>query len=95
MEVSGEIRTFAAGMLKCGHENMKPEEYIENLYQAQRILGIVKADFDRAICRMHSRIETGNKDCERDSRLAALAGCEFLKLAENRVFETATSGIDY
>lgn len=95
MVVSGEIRTFAPGMLKCGHENMKPEEYIENLAQAQRILGIVKADLDRAIDKMHRRVETGNKDFERDSRLAALAGCEFLKLADSRVFETATSGIDY
>ena len=83
MEDSGEIRTFAPGMLKCGHENMKPEEYIEKLKEAQSILDSVKEDLDRAIDKMQRRIDAGDEGMEQASHLAALVGREYVKLADN------------
>lgn len=74
---------------------MTPEEYIENLREVQRTLDSVKDDLDRAIDKMNRRIETGYESMEQDSRLAALAGREYIKLADNKIFETATAKIEY
>ncbi len=74
---------------------MTPEEYIENLRGVQRTLDSVKDDLDRAIDKMNRRIETGYEHLEQDSRLAALAGREYIKLADSKIYETATAKIEY
>jgi hypothetical protein len=74
---------------------MTPEEYIEKLKEAQRTLDSVKEDLDRAIQRMEKRLETGYEYLEQESRLAALAGREYVKLADSKIYETATSKIEY
>ena len=74
---------------------MTPEEYIEKLKEVQRTLDSVKEDLDRAIDRMQRRIETGYESMEQKSRLAALAGREYVKLADSTLLEVGTSKIDY
>jgi hypothetical protein len=74
---------------------MTPEEYIEKLKDAQRILDIAKEDLDRAIDRMQRRIETGYDYMEQDSRLSALAGREYTKMADSDIYELATAKIEY
>ena len=74
---------------------MTPEEYIEKLKDAQRILDIAKEDLDRAIDRMQRRIETGYDYMEQDSRLSALAGREYTKMADSDIYELATAKIQY
>lgn len=74
---------------------LTPEEYIENLKEVQRTLDMVKNDLDRAIDKMQRRIETGYESIENESRLAALAGREYIQLAESKIFETAISEIEY
>ena len=74
---------------------MTPEEYIEKLKDAQRILDIAKEDLDRAIDRMQRRIETGYDYMEQDSRLSALAGREYTKMADSDIYELATVKIEY
>ncbi|MBQ8715901.1 MAG: hypothetical protein IJ552_12005 [Prevotella sp.] len=74
---------------------MTPEEYIEKLKEVQRTLDMVKEDLDRAIDKMQRRIETGYVHLEQDSRLAALAGREYVKLADSTLLEVGTSKIDY
>ena len=74
---------------------MTPEKYIEKLKEVQRTLDMVKEDLDRAIDRMQRRIETGYEHLEQDSRLAALAGREYVKQADSKIYETATSKIEY
>lgn len=92
---SWEIRTFAPGMLKCGHENMTPKEYIKNLRDVQRTLDSAKEDLDRAIDRMQRSIETGDEKPGRYSRLIALAGREYVLLAGDRIYELVMSDIDF
>lgn len=74
---------------------MTPEEYIEKLKEMQRTLDDAKADLDRAIDRMQRRIETGYEHLEQDSRLAALAGREYVKLADDIIYAVATTKIKY
>ena len=74
---------------------MTPEEYIEKLKDAQRILDIAKEDLDRAIDRMQRRIETGYDYMEQDSRLSALAGREYTKMADIDIYELAIAKIEY
>ena len=74
---------------------MTPEEYIEKLKEAKRTLDSVKEDLDRAIYKMNRRIETGYESLEQDSRLAALAGRESVKLVDNKIYEAATAKIEY
>ena len=74
---------------------MTPEEYIEKLKEVQRTLDSVKEDIDRAIYKMNRRIETGYESLEQDSRLAALAGRETIKLVDNKIHEAATTKIEY
>lgn len=74
---------------------MTPEEYIEKLKEVQRTLDSVKEDLDRAIDRMQRRIETGYESMEQKSRLAALAGREYVKLADSTLLEVGTSKIEY
>ena len=74
---------------------MTPEEYIEKLKEAQRTLDMVKENLDRAIDRMQRRIETGYESMEQKSRLAALAGREYVKLADNTLLEVETAKIEY
>ena len=74
---------------------MTPEEYREVLRSVQRTLDSVKEDLDRAIDKMQRRIETGYEHLEQESRLAALAGREYVKLADSSIFETATAKIEY
>jgi hypothetical protein len=74
---------------------MTPEEYIEKLKEVQRTLDSVKEDIDRAIYKMNRRIETGYESLEQDSRLAALAGRETIKLVDNKIYEAATTKIEY
>lgn len=74
---------------------MTPEEYIDNLKKVQRTLNMVNEYLDQAIDRMQRRIETGYEHLEQDSRLAALAGREYVKLADNNIYETATTKIEY
>ncbi len=74
---------------------MTPEEYIEELRAAQHTLDMVKEDLDRAIDKMQRRIETGYEHLEKESRLAALAGREYVKLADSNIYETATAKIEY
>lgn len=76
-------------------ETITPEEYIEKLKDAQRILDIAKEDLDRAIDRMQRRIETGYDYMEQDSRLSALAGREYTKMADSDIYELATAKIEY
>lgn len=74
---------------------MKAEEFIEKLRNVQRTLDSVKDDLDRAIDRMQRRIETGYESMERSSRLAALAGREYVKLADSTLLEVGTAKIEY
>ena len=74
---------------------MTPEEYIEKLKEVQRTLDMVKEDLDRAIDKMQRRIETGYESMEQESRLAALAGREYVKLADTTLLEVGTAKIDY
>lgn len=74
---------------------MTPEEYIEKLKEAQRTLDSVKDDLDRAIQRMEKRLKTGYEHLEQESRLAALAGREYVKLADSSIYEAATAKIEY
>ncbi len=74
---------------------MTPEEYIKNLKEVQRTLDSVKEDLDRAIDKMQRRIETGYESMEQNSRLAALAGREYVKLVDSKIYETATAEIVY
>ena len=74
---------------------MTPEEYIEKLKEVQRTLDSVKEDLDRAIDKMQRRIETGYESMERDSRLAALAGREYVKLADDQLLKVGTAKIEY
>lgn len=74
---------------------MTPEEYIEKLKEVQRTLDSAKEDLDRAIDRMQRRIETGYEHLERDSRLAALAGRETVKLVDSTLLEVGTAKIEY
>jgi hypothetical protein len=71
------------------------EEYIEKLKDAQRILDIAKEDLGRAIDRMQRRIETGDDSIEQGSRLSALAGREYAKMAASYILELATAKIEY
>ena len=61
----------------------------------KRTLDSVKEDIDRAIYKMNRRIETGYESLEQDSRLAALAGRETIKLVDNKIYEAATTKIEY
>lgn len=72
-----------------------PEEYIENLKEVQRTLDMVKNDLDRAIDKMKRRIETGYESMEQDSRLAALVGREYVKLADNQLLKVGTAKVQY
>lgn len=72
-----------------------PEEYVEKLKEVQRILKSVREDLDRAIQRMEKRLETGYEHLEQNSRLAALSGREYVRLAESKIYEAATAEIDY
>ncbi len=74
---------------------MTPEKYIETLKEMQRTLDDAKEDLDRAIDRMQRRIETGYESMEQQSRLAALAGREYIKLADDIIYATATAKIEY
>ena len=74
---------------------MTPEEYIEKLKEVQRTLDMVKNDLDRAIDKMQRRIETGYESMEQESRLAALAGREYVKLVESTLLKIGTAKIDY
>ena len=74
---------------------MTPEEYIEKLKEVQRTLDSVKEDLDRAIDKMQRRIETGYESMEQQSRLAALAGREYVKLVDSSIYEVATAKIEY
>ena len=74
---------------------MTPEEYIVKLKEAQRTLDSVKDDLDRAIQRMEKRLETGYEHLEQESRLAALAGREYVKLADSSIYAAATAKIEY
>ena len=74
---------------------MTPEKYIETLKEMQRTLDDAKANLDRAIQRMEKRLETGYEYLEQESRLAALAGREYIKLADDIIYATATAKIEY
>lgn len=74
---------------------MTPEEYMEKLMEVQRTLDSVKDDLDRAVYKMRRRIETGYENLEQESRLAALAGREYVKLADSSIYEAATAKIEY
>lgn len=74
---------------------MTPEEYIEKLKEVQRTLDSVKEDLDRAIDKMQRRIETGYESMEQESRLAALAGREYVKLADDQLLKAGTAEIEY
>lgn len=74
---------------------MTPEEYIEKLKEVQRSLDSVKEDLDRAIYKLERRIETGYENLEKESRMAALAGCVYVKDVEDTILEVASSRIDY
>lgn len=76
-------------------ETITPEEYIQKLKDVQRILDIAKEDLDRAIDRMQRRIETGYDYMDQDSRLSALAGREYTKMADSDIYELATAKIQY
>ena len=74
---------------------MTPEEYIEKLKEVQRTLDMIKNDLDRTIDKMQRRIETGYESMEQESRLAALAGREYVKLADSTLLEVGTAKIEY
>lgn len=74
---------------------MTAEEYIEKLREVQRTLNMVNEDIDRSIDKMQRRIKTGYEHLERDSRLAALAGREYVKLADSTLKEVGTAKIEY
>jgi arginine decarboxylase-like protein len=74
---------------------MTPEEYIEQLIEAQRDLDSVKEQFDLAIIRMEHRMRTGNTYHEQKSHLSALAGLTIMNDSGKKVFETVTDKIDY
>lgn len=74
---------------------MTPEEYIEKLKGAQRTLDRVKEELDRSIDRMQRRIEVGYESMEQGSRLAALAGREYIKLADSSLYEAVMAKIEY
>lgn len=74
---------------------MTPEEYIEVLRSVQRTLDDAKDDLDRAIDKMQRRIETGYESMEQQSRLAALAGREYVRLAVDQLLNIATAKIKY
>lgn len=74
---------------------MTPEEYIEVLRSVQRTLDSVKEDLDRAIQRMEKRLETGYEYLEQESRLAALAGREYVKPADDQLLKVGTAKIEY
>lgn len=74
---------------------MTPEEYIEKLKEVQRTLDSVKDDLDRAIQRMEKRLETGYEHLEQESRLAALAGREYVKLADDQLLKVGIAKIQY
>ena len=74
---------------------MTPEEYIEKLKEVQRTLDMIKNDLDRTIDKMQRRIETGYESMEKESRLAALAGREYVKLADSTLLEVGTAKIEY
>lgn len=74
---------------------MTPEEYIEKLKEAQHTLDSVKENLDRAIDKMQRRIETVYESMKQQSRLAALAGREYVKLADGSIYEVATAKIEY
>lgn len=74
---------------------MTPEEYIEVLRSVQRTLDSVKDDLDRAIDKMQRRIETGYESMEQESRLTALAGREYVKLADDQLLKAGTAKIEY
>jgi|GEM_PF-3519623 len=76
-------------------QSMTPEEYIEGLKDAQRALDAAKDDLDRAIRRMEKRLETGYESMERDSRIAALAAREEVKLIGDKILKVATTKIEY
>lgn len=87
-------KTEADG-IETGSKDMTPEEYIEKLKEVQRTLDMVKEDLDRAIGKMQRRIETGYESMEQESRLAALAGREYVKLADSTLLEVGTVKIEY
>jgi len=74
---------------------MTPEEYMEKLMEVQRTLDSVKDDLDRAVYKMRRRIETGYENLEQESRLAALAGREYVKLADDQLLKVGTAKIEY
>lgn len=74
---------------------MTPEEYVDELRRVQCTLDSVKNDLDFAIHRMVRRIQTGDESMERDSRLAVLAGREYIKLVSNQLLEVGTVTIEY
>lgn len=74
---------------------MTPEMYIEQLCNMQRTLDMAKDDLDRAIYKMKRRIETGYENMEKESRLAALAGREYVDMASESIYAAATSEIEY
>ena len=78
-----------------GGLTMTPEEYIEKLREVERTLDMVKDDLDRAIDKMNRRLETGYESMEQESRLAVLAGREYVKLADSSLLEVGTSKIEY
>lgn len=76
-------------------KSVTPEEYIEKLKDAQRTLDMVKEDLDRAMDKMQRRLETGYESLEKESRLAVLAGGEYVRLSEDILSEVALSIIEY
>lgn len=74
---------------------MTSGEYIEKLKEVQDILDMVKEDLDRAIDKMQRRIETGNENLEKESRMAALVGNEFVKLIGTKIYVAALADIEY
>lgn len=56
---------------------------------------MVKDDLNRAIHKMERRIETGYESMEKESRLAALAGREYVRLVDSTLLEVGTAKIEY
>lgn len=94
-QLKERIKIQKAGRGSYEGLTMTPEEYIEKLKEAQRTLDSVKEDLDKAIDRMQRRIEVGYESMEQGSRLAALAGLEYIKLADSSIYEAATAKIEY
>ena len=88
-------RNVAFTAEKMENNIITPEEYIEKLKEVQRTLDMVKEDLDRAIDRMQRRIESDYEHLEQESRLAALAGREYVKLADSTLLEVGTAKIEY